>query len=96
MNYFIIGWFNGDLDKFYMQSWNGNSPSIQLRNNHQLNLAPSLSFRLLSRCFQHRWQSQPRDPSVSPRRKRASLLPPRKLQMDGYVHYLFRRAIIPP
>jgi hypothetical protein len=21
-NYFLIGWFNGDLDKFYMQSWN--------------------------------------------------------------------------
>jgi hypothetical protein len=23
MNYFLIGWFNGSLDKFYMQSWNG-------------------------------------------------------------------------
>jgi hypothetical protein len=22
-NYFLIGWFNGELDKFYMQSWNG-------------------------------------------------------------------------
>jgi hypothetical protein len=23
-NYFLIGWFNGEIDKFYMQSWNGN------------------------------------------------------------------------
>ncbi|KAK5075669.1 hypothetical protein LTR16_008938, partial [Cryomyces antarcticus] len=22
LNYFLIGWFNGSLDKFYMQSWN--------------------------------------------------------------------------
>lgn len=21
LNYFLIGWFNGDLDKFYMESW---------------------------------------------------------------------------
>jgi hypothetical protein len=25
-NYFLIGWFNGEIDKFYMQSWNGISP----------------------------------------------------------------------
>jgi hypothetical protein len=25
-NYFLVGWFNGDLDKFYMQSWNGTAP----------------------------------------------------------------------
>ena len=21
INYFLVGWFNGDLDKFYMESW---------------------------------------------------------------------------
>jgi hypothetical protein len=25
-NYFLVGWFNGDLDQFYMQSWNGTAP----------------------------------------------------------------------
>lgn len=23
MNYFIVGWFVDDLDKFYMESWKG-------------------------------------------------------------------------
>jgi hypothetical protein len=22
-NYFLVGWFNGELDKFYMESWKG-------------------------------------------------------------------------
>jgi hypothetical protein len=23
LNYFLIGWLNGELDKFYVQSWQG-------------------------------------------------------------------------
>ena len=23
VNYFLVGWFNGSLDKFYIQSWDG-------------------------------------------------------------------------
>jgi hypothetical protein len=26
-NYFLIGWFNGEIDKFYMQSWNSKCSS---------------------------------------------------------------------
>lgn len=30
MNYFLVGWFNGSLDKFYIQSWDGKL-SVSLR-----------------------------------------------------------------
>lgn len=30
MNYFLVGWLNGNLDKYYVESWQ--SKSINLRD----------------------------------------------------------------
>lgn len=44
LNYFIVGWFEGYLDKFYMESWKGSHPLVYMKRNIKLTYVSPIVF----------------------------------------------------
>lgn len=91
LNYFLVGWLNGELDKFYVESWQG-------KHSTQRSFCTTLTRSSLRRAS-GRLQPLLQHLSCShalPARRNGSLgLAPGELQMDAILHGLLRRRILP-
>jgi energy-converting hydrogenase Eha subunit G len=86
LNYFLVGWFNGELDKFYVESWQGQcSPHHPLRV-----ILTSYSFRRSSRRLQPYVQHLSCCHALSSRRGNTTWFHVGKLQVDAFLHGFLR------